>query len=106
MSSLAERLAQVPDDLLRLDREGHVVAKLADLALDDLVQLVPAGTGAAPRLRGDAAQRVGDLADHTGLEDVVRVDLGRALVDVDDLLIALAGSKAADDIRPCRRRCR
>ena len=59
MSSLAERLAQVPDDLLRLDREGGVVAILADLAFNDVAELVTAGGGATASLGGDAAERVG-----------------------------------------------
>ena len=91
MSSGAEHFAQVPDDLLRLDREARVVrrsaARSSTIALR--TRLERRRSSAAWRVSAMPRSAVADVAQHADRDDVVLVHLGRQRVDVDDDLVAV-----------------
>ncbi len=86
---VVQDLAQVPQDLLRLDREALVVLVLGPFLLDHVHQFVDLRIRFALHLAGDALQRVVNVANDAAFQDVVLVDFGGAVVDMQDLLVAV-----------------
>ena len=89
MSSGRKRLAQVPDDLLRFDRKALIVGEASHLLHDRAPQRFQRRVVPGPGTEGDAAQRLADVAECPGGDDVARIDLGRERIDVDDGLVAV-----------------
>jgi hypothetical protein len=83
-----EHLAQVPDDLLRLQREALVLRMGLELVPDRIAQCL--GCARVHRIGAlcDRVERLRDVAHHADLEHVVLIDLGGRDVDVHDLLVA------------------
>src|SRR5258706_3215048 len=84
-----EYLAHVPHDLLRLHREVRVLRILGAVVEDRFAHVLERRLLARRSLQRDAAQRMPDVAEHAHRDDVVRVDLGRQRVDVDDGLVVV-----------------
>ena len=90
MSSGAEHLAQVTHDFLRLDREPRVVGECRAIRHERLAhclerpgRLRPSPCRAMPRSVEPISPRAPDR------NEVVRIDLGRKRVDVDNLLVLM-----------------
>ena len=101
ISSGAERSPDVVDDLLGLDRKAVVVG-----VGGYLVQQIAARGGrhtgpVASATLSKGVQGGSNVADKTGIDDVVLVDLGGGRVDVHQLLPRLAAT-GTGGTPPCR----
>ncbi len=81
-------LSKVPDDPLGLHREARIACERFELFHDGLAERRYGRALRGGRLRSDGWKRERDVSDYPHLENVVRVDLGRRGVHVDDLAIA------------------
>ena len=84
-----QHFAQIPYDFLRLDREAVVGGVARAVVEDRLAQCLERRALLRFRLQRNPAQARGDVAQGAHRDDVMRVDLGRQRVDVDDGLVSV-----------------